>query len=63
MNSGLADQQLSMRLAESRDGTVPSPVDGFTYRLLTHGDDEVIASYGPIVGPAPDGFDAWGRLL
>lgn len=62
VRDGDASQQISLRLAESNGGTVPSPVDGFTYRYLQHGSDDVIASYGPVVGPAPDGFDDYGRM-
>jgi hypothetical protein len=62
VDSGATATQLDQRLAESKGGTVASPIDGFVYRLLEHGSDDVIASYGPVVGPVPDGFDAWGRL-
>jgi hypothetical protein len=53
--------QLDARLAESEGGTKPSPVDGFTYKFLRHGGNDVIASYGPIIGPIPDGHDEYGR--
>jgi N-acetylmuramoyl-L-alanine amidase len=62
VRDGDASAQVSLRLAESNGGTVPSPVDGFTYKYLQHGSDDVIASYGPIVGPVPSGFDDYGRL-
>lgn len=56
--------QVDMRLAECANGTKPSPVDGFTYKELKHGDNEVIASYGPVVGPHPGAqYDEYGRLL
>lgn len=55
-----AKQQIDLRLAESAGGTKPA-VDGFVYRYMRHGDPGVIASYGPIVGPVPDGHDVYGR--
>lgn len=56
--------QIDARLAESANGTKPSPVDGFTYRELRHGDNDVIASYGPIVGQHPGApFDGHGRIV
>lgn len=61
IRDGDASQQIDLRLEESAAG-LPSPIDGFVYRLLRHGGDDVIASYGPVVGPRPDGFDEYGRM-
>lgn len=61
VRDGDAGTQIDMRLQESKDGTVPSPWDGFTYRRFEHGGNDVIASYGPIVGPRPDFVDEYGR--
>lgn len=61
ISDGNAMQQILMRLDESKGGTVPSPVDGFVYKRLDHGGDDVIVSYGPIVGAIPPGFDKYGR--
>ena len=56
--------QIDLRLAESAGGTRPSPVDGLTYVEVRHGDNDVIASYGPIIGPHPGApFDEYGRIL
>ena len=60
VDDGNASAQLTARLEECAGGQ-PSPVDGFLYRHLVHGDNDVIASYGPIVGPIPLGFDQYGR--
>lgn len=62
-----AKLQIDQRLAECEsapgkgDGVRPSPVDGLTYRYMRHGGVDVIASYGPIDGPVPDGHDVYGR--
>lgn len=61
VRDGDAGQQINARLEESRNGTVPSPWDGFVYREFRHGGNDVIASYGPIVGPRPDFVDEYGR--
>jgi len=53
--------QLEQRLSECDGGTKPSPWDGITYRLFEHAGADVIASYGPIVGPRPPGVDEYGR--
>lgn len=63
VRDGDASIQIQLRVAESANGTKPSPVDGFIYKFLRHGDNDVIASYGPVLGPIPQGFDAYGRLL
>jgi len=61
VSDGNASAQLELRLAESEGGTRPA-VDGFVYTYMKHGDNAVIASYGPIVGPLPGvGFDVYGR--
>lgn len=61
VRDGDAGQQIDMRLQESANGTRPSPWDGYTYRRFEHGGNDVIASYGPIVGPRPDFVDEYGR--
>lgn len=57
---GNASAQLEQRLAESAGGTKPA-VDGMVYVYMRHGGDDVIASYGPIVGPLPPARDQFGR--
>ena len=53
-------EQLMHRVDECKGGGV-SPYDGLRYTFMSHRDPEVIASYGPVVGPCPDGFDSFGR--
>lgn len=36
-------------------------IDGHRYSTITHGDPNLIASFGPIVGPRPGGVDQYGR--
>lgn len=62
VDNGHTAAELAKRITESQGGTVPSPWDGFTYREFIHAGNEVIASYGPIVGPRPSGVDEYGRL-
>lgn len=61
ISDGNAMAQVLRRLDESKGGTVPSPTDGFVYKRLDHGGDDVIASYGPISGDVPPGRDRFGR--
>lgn len=61
IDDGTAAAQINARLAES-GGIKPSPVDGMIYTQMTHGGNDVIASYGPIVGPRPAGVDEYGRM-
>ena len=37
-------------------------VEGRAVAVVETDDDDEIASYGPVLGPVPDGFDPWGRL-
>jgi N-acetylmuramoyl-L-alanine amidase len=37
------------------------PLDGFRYAVLTNANPDLIASYGPIIGPRPPGVDEYGR--
>lgn len=59
---------------QSPDYTKPAPpipaslpltsgraIDGFRYCVITNGNPEFIASYGPIVGPKHSTVDQWGR--
>jgi hypothetical protein len=64
VDNGHDAEQLFMRRDES--AAAPdhrSPVDGFNYHYLRHGGNDVIGSYGPIVGPRPAGVDEYGRIL
>jgi hypothetical protein len=36
-------------------------IDGHRYSVVTHGDPNLIASFGPIIGPRPSGVDEYGR--
>ena len=63
VRDGDASLEIEKRIAESANGTKPSPWDGFTYKEFKHSGNDVIATYGPIMGPKPDGFDDYGRLL
>ena len=61
IRDGDALAQCELRLGESAGGTRPA-IDGFVYTYLRHGGDDVIASYGPLVGPVPPQRDTFGRL-
>lgn len=60
---GDAALELEKRLVECANGTKPSPWDGFIYKEFRHAGDDVIAGYGPIIGPHPGApFDEYGRM-
>lgn len=60
IKDGHMSAQVQMRINESNDGTVPA-TDGFVYKYMKNGNQDFIASCGPIVGPRPDGHDEYGR--
>jgi hypothetical protein len=57
---GHMSEQVILRIEESAGGSRPA-VDGFVYRYIKNGNEDFIASCGPIVGPRPDGHDEYGR--
>lgn len=61
VNDGGAWTEILARLDECKGGTVPSPWDGIVWRRFDHGDDAVIASYGPIQGDLPKRRDRLGK--
>jgi hypothetical protein len=60
IRDGGMSAQVFARLDESAGGTRPA-VDGYIYHYMKNGNLDVVASYGPIVGPRPDGHDEYGR--
>jgi len=57
---GGASGQVWLRINESSNGTRMA-VDGFIYHYMKNGNLDVVASYGPIIGPRPEGHDEYGR--
>jgi len=41
--------------------TAKTAVDGYRYCVCTNANPDFVASFGPIVGPIPDGVDEYGR--
>ena len=60
IKDGHMSAQVTLRIEESAGGTRPA-VDGFVYNFIKNGNQDFIASAGPIVGPRPDGHDEYGR--
>ena len=59
IRDGGMSAQVFARLDESAGGTRPA-VDGYVYHYMRNGNLDVIRSYGPIIGPRPDGHDEYG---
>ena len=77
VDSHLAAEQFSFRIMEALGQPVDytlryplpgnveltpvCPFDGHRYVVRTNGNPDLVASYGPIVGPRPAGVDEYGR--